>query len=136
MPITQIVRIDPLDLQKNMAIGVALPFNGPGVFNSTFSTKDQIKSNMINLLLTNKGERVMNPGFGADVKKVVFEGITDNNVSDLKGQIINAISIYIPQVIVNNVDIKSDKDNYTINITVNYQLAISGTADQINIQFQ
>ena len=46
MPIPQTIRVNPLDLQKNIAIGVSLPFNGPGVFNSTFTTKDQIKSNL------------------------------------------------------------------------------------------
>ena len=56
MPIPQTVRVNPLDLQGNIAIGVSLPFNGPaGPFNSTYSTKDQTKSNLINLLLTNKG---------------------------------------------------------------------------------
>ena len=59
MPIPQTTRVNPLDLQKNIAIGVSLPFDGPsGPFNKTYSTADQIKSNLINLLLTNKGERL------------------------------------------------------------------------------
>jgi hypothetical protein len=39
-------RVDPRDLQRNTAIGVKLPFNAPGVFYSTFSTKDQLKYNL------------------------------------------------------------------------------------------
>ena len=73
MPIPQTIRVNPLDLQKNIAIGVSLPFNGPGVFNSTFTTKDQIKSNLINLLLTDPGERVMNPNFGCNLAKILLE---------------------------------------------------------------
>jgi len=53
MPIPQTIRVNPLDLQKNIAIGVSLPFNKP--FTSTYTTKDQIKSNLINLLLTSRG---------------------------------------------------------------------------------
>jgi phage baseplate assembly protein W len=136
MPITQIVRVDPLDLQKNIAIGVSLPFNGPGVFNSTFSTKDQIKSNMINLLLTNKGERVMNPNFGADIKNRLFEGMTDSNASIIKDQITTTVNTYVPQVTINNISINYDQDHYTADVVVSYTLNISGTADQINIQFQ
>ena len=48
MPIPQTIRVNPLDLQKNIAIGVSLPFNGSGVFKSTYTTKDQIKSNLTN----------------------------------------------------------------------------------------
>mgnify|MGYP000447810238 CR=1 FL=1 len=77
MPIPQVVRIDPRDLDKNKAIGVSIPFNGEGVFKSTFSTKDQIKSNLINLLLTYKGERVLNPQFGADLPRLLFEPINN-----------------------------------------------------------
>ena len=75
MPIPQRIRVNPLDLQKNIAIGVSLPFNGPGVFNSTYSTKEQTKSNLVNLLLTSAGERIMNPNFGTELRNFLFEGI-------------------------------------------------------------
>ena len=42
MPTTQIKRINPLDLQGNIAIGVSLPFNGPVAFKSTYSTQEQM----------------------------------------------------------------------------------------------
>ena len=136
MPIPQIIRINPLDLQKNIAIGISLPFNGPkGPFNSTYSTKDQVKSNLINLLLTNKGERVFNPEFGADLKKVLFEGITDDLTSTIEDLIITNINIFIPAIAATKVDVLSDKDNNKISITVTYQLILSGTPDQVTIEF-
>ena len=94
MPIPQTIRVNPLDLQKNIAIGVALPFNGPGVFKSTYTTKDQIKSNLINLLLTDVGERVMNPNFGTNLKRFLFEGITNINNEALIDSL-NIVYLYI-----------------------------------------
>ena len=135
MPIPQTIRINPLDLQGNIAIGVSLPFNSPAVFNSTYSTTDQIKSNLINLLLTNKGERVMNPEFGCDLKTVIFEGITENT-SDLIKYLINTnVNTFVPEVTVNNINIIKDEDNNSIAIQVQYRINISGTAEQITVQF-
>jgi hypothetical protein len=68
-------RVDPRDLNKNTAIGVKLPFNAPGVFYSTFSTKDQLRYNIVNLVLTSKGERVENPNFGTSVRSQLFQQI-------------------------------------------------------------
>ena len=135
MPIPQVVRIDPRDLDKNKAIGVSIPFNGGGVFKSTFSTKDQIKSNLINLLLTNKGERVFNPEFGADIRRVLFEGITEDTSVLIQNLITTNVNFFIPEVNVIDVVVEPNEDNNSYNIILKYSLAISGTADQITVQF-
>jgi hypothetical protein len=135
MPIQQTIRINPLDLQKNTSIGISLPFNGPGVFNKTFTTRDQIKSNMINLILTNKGERIMNPEFGADIRKSLFEQITDDTVTSITEHIVEAVSTFIPEVTLTNVDVTVVPDSNTINVLIEYKINISGTADQIHVQF-
>jgi phage baseplate assembly protein W len=136
MPIPQTIRVNPLDLQKNIVIGVSLPFNAAGVFNKTYSTKDQIKSNLINLLLTDKGERIMNPEFGADVRRSLFDNITESNNEILRLKIIDAINIFIPEIQLESVDVMPDFDYNTLNITINYRLLISNTPDQVTVQFQ
>ena len=136
MPIPQTIRVNPLDLQKNIVIGVSLPFNAAGVFNKTYITKDQIKSNLINLLLTDKGERIMNPEFGADVRRSLFDNITESNNEILRLKIIEAINIFIPEIQLESVDIIPDFDYNTLNITINYRLLISNTPDQVTVQFQ
>jgi len=135
MPIPQTIRVNPLDLQKNIAIGVSLPFNGPAVFNSTFTTKDQIKSNLINLLLTDVGERVMNPTFGCFLRKFLFEGITESNMTDLKISLVNSINTFIPDITINSIDVVSNTDYNLIDLSVNYTLNMSQTPDQVTLQF-
>jgi phage baseplate assembly protein W len=135
MPIPQTIRVNPLDLQKNIAIGVSLPFNGPGVFKSTYTTKDQIKSNLINLLLTDTGERVMNPNFGTNLKRFLFEGITDNNLETLKDNILNSILSYISEITVTNITLVPNTDNNLVDLTIEYYLNISQTPDQVTVQF-
>lgn len=136
MPIPQTIRVNPLDLQKNIVIGVSLPFNAPGVFNKTYSTKDQIKSNLINLLLTDKGERIMNPEFGADLRRSLFDNMTPSSIDILQTKIIDAINIFIPEVELTNVNVEPDVDYNTLNVTIDYRLIISNTPDQVTVQFQ
>jgi phage baseplate assembly protein W len=135
MPIPQTIRVNPLDLQKNIVIGVSLPFNAVGVFNKTYSTKDQIKSNLINLLLTDKGERIMNPEFGTDLRKSLFENITNSSLELLKMKIVDAVGIFIPEIFLGDISIDSDPDHNSLSVTINYRLIISNTPDQVTVQF-
>jgi phage baseplate assembly protein W len=134
MPIPQTIRVNPLDLQKNIAIGVSLPFDKP--FTSTYTTKDQIKSNLVNLLLTDTGERLMNPNFGTLLRRFLFEGITDSNIESLKESVLNSIAIYVPEVAVLELIISPNADYNLVELTINYVLKISNTPDQITVQFQ
>jgi phage baseplate assembly protein W len=136
MPIPQITRIDPRDLDKNIAIGVSIPFNAGGVFNSTYSTKDQIKSNIINLFLTKKGERIENPEFGTDINKLLFENINDDILSNLKEELYDSVSKFIPNITILDINITSGVDINTIYIETQYKLNISGQQDNIIIQLQ
>jgi phage baseplate assembly protein W len=136
MPIPQVTRIDPRDLDKNIAIGVSLPFNAGGVFNSTYSTKDQIKSNIINLFLTKKGERIENPEFGTNINTLLFENINNDILSNLKQELYNSVNKFIPNITILNINITPEPDTNTIYIETQYKLNISGQQDSIIIQLQ
>jgi phage baseplate assembly protein W len=113
-----------------------LPFNKPSAFKSTYSTKEQVKYNLINLLLTNKGERVENPEFGCDIKKSIFDFINNENVSIIDNNIKRGIAMFIPEINLGNVIITPTPDQNTINIKVEYSMKISGEADEIQINFE
>jgi phage baseplate assembly protein W len=136
MALPQTIRVNPLDLQKNIAIGVSLPFSKP--FTSTYTTKDQIKSNLINLLLTEVGERVMNPNFGCELRSFLFEGITETNREEIAVSLNNSISLFVPEITVTNIEvspISETNTSNTISLTISYYLNISQTSDQITVQF-
>ena len=64
------------DDDPDVRIGVNLPFtrdNKTGWFDQSFTTLEAAKSNLKNLLLTMKGERLMQPNFGTDLMKLVFD---------------------------------------------------------------
>ena len=65
--------VDVLDLKPSTGVGISVPFDGATGINTTYTTSDTIKSNLINFLLTGKRERVMNPNFGSGLREVLFE---------------------------------------------------------------
>lgn len=129
-------RIDPRDIQKNTAVGIKLPFNNPGVFVSTFSTKEQIKYNMINLILTSKGERVNNPRFGTNLRSSLFEQITKNTIENIKEDIINSVETYIPEVEIEQIEISQDSNPNAMLVEIEYKISISGQTDSITVNFE
>lgn len=136
MAIVQVSRINPLDLQKNIAMGISLPFNGPaGPFNSTFSTKDQLKNNLINLLLTNKGERLFNPNFGCNLKTMLFEGLTDDFDEEVKYLVSYNINQQIPEIQIIDITLNQNRNENSITINIKYKIIISNDVDLVTVQF-
>ena len=73
MPIIQgTKRYNPLDLNKNVKIGVAYPINEINLFDGTDTTKVQTKTNLLDLLLTDQGERINMPTYGIGLKNLIY----------------------------------------------------------------
>ena len=97
MPINQPnISIHPLDLNANVAIGVVFPLMDEGVFKQSLTIKEQVKSNLLMVLLTEKGERVFMPNFGVGLKKLIFENHIDTE--ELKDKINNQVNFYVPEI--------------------------------------
>tara|TARA_R110002153_G_scaffold6501_1_gene29743 strand:+ start:288 stop:695 length:408 start_codon:yes stop_codon:yes gene_type:complete len=126
----------PIDLTPSVAVGFGFPLNGNAVFVPTYNTRDQIKANMINYLLTNKGERVFKPNFGADLRSLLFENILDVTTQDLQDIIQNDLSLFFPNVEIQKIQFNNQPDNNAINFTLTYQIYNFGIEDSINILLQ
>lgn len=122
--------IDASERNPNRGLGIKLPFNTQNVFTVNYTTKDQIKSNLLNYMLTNKGERPFNPEFGADLRNLLFE--QDSDFTSAKEVLLDNLVIYFPMITVNNLDFSSNSDRNMLNIKLDY--SIRKDADSILIQ--
>ena len=127
------IRINPLDLNKNVAIGVAFPFNADAVFNQTFTQKEQVKSNLINVLLTEPGERVNLPDFGVGLKNLLFETTIDT--ANLEARIDNQVQIYIPEITLISAETDFSPDEHILYIKITYRYNPSSEVDAIQLNF-
>ena len=95
------------DLNPDIFIGLKLPFNRDksGLFGRTQTTLEQAGSNIKNLLLTAKGERVMQPNFGSRLRELLFEQYTEDLTERIKQEIQEAMSIWLPYIDIAKVDV-------------------------------
>jgi len=129
----EVKQIDPLDLQPRKAVGIEIPFSNKSVFKSNFQTKDSIKTSLINYLLTNKGERYLNPSFGSTLREKLFENINSDLEGEIQSLVKNALEVYFPRVKANKILIESDTDNNLIKFYLSYSIANSNITDELLI---
>lgn len=150
----------PLDLEPDVGIGVSLPFNnaaggrsatqayntntgGGSVFNTTYTTQAQAISNLKNLLLTRRGERLMLPTFGSPIPEYVFGNITANGgiaigpdeVSDIEQDLTDTINFWLPYIILDDVTAEVYPDQNAVRISITFRVTENGANVRI-ILFQ
>ena len=124
------IEIQPIDLQPKKALGVRLPFASVGSpFILNYTTKDQIKSNLINILLTNPGERFNEPLFGVGIYDQLFK--QEVNAETLKERIKRQTELFAPEVEVENLEISQNE--HTVDINIIYRLLANNAMDAVTI---
>jgi len=131
----RINKINPLDLQARKAVGVNLPFSADEVFSQNYQTKDAIKNNIINLMLTGKGERFMNPNFGSSIRNLLFENVSEGSLDAISVSLREELELNFPQIVINELAINPLLDSNSINVEFKYQLRFTNIADSISINF-
>lgn len=129
-------RIDPLDLQPRKAIGVNLPFRGPGGLSSTYESKDAIKVNILNYFLTGKNERMMNVGFGAGLRNLLFENATVLGLSEVKESILEDLGMMFPRVDVSVLTLEMNPKTGVIEMKMRYSISETNIQDSLAINFE
>tara|TARA_B100001250_G_C19249429_1_gene550062 strand:+ start:160 stop:579 length:420 start_codon:yes stop_codon:yes gene_type:complete len=128
------------DLDPDVKIGIPLPMNhidGSGFFPGTSTTLSQTSSNIRNLLLTNKGERLGQPEFGCGLLQILFEPMSDSLLEDVKSTIEEAIAQWLPHVLVSNLNVGRGEENPNqLIIEIEFSLTIQPDVhDSVSLNF-
>ena len=129
-----------LDLDPDVTIGLGLPMEHDdvkGFFPGTSTTLSQTGSNIRNLLLTNRGERVGQPTFGADLLLTLFEPMSDQLISTVEENISTAMVEWLPHVSVNKLEVEPDEIEINqLNILLEFSLVMNPTVyEAITLSF-
>jgi phage baseplate assembly protein W len=129
-------KISPIDFKPSTGVGVKLPFSADNVFTTVYTTKEQLKYNIINFMLTDLGERPMNPNFGLGLRSRLFESITSSTVEEIKQSIQTQIESMFPNVQIQQLDVIGEPGTNSINIKFSYTIKSSKETDGILVKIQ
>lgn len=97
------------------------------------SLDDHVRGEIIQLLLTNPGERPFLPSFGGGVRRLVFEAADDATAGLAKATISQVISFWLRERIeLTALDVKADEA--TLNIDLGYRIVATGEEKQVRFQ--
>jgi hypothetical protein len=123
-------KVNVTDLTENdykiLGIGINKSSNKGGIFSVNYTTLTQARENLKNLILTKKGERLLNPTFGCDIWKVLFEQMDGNLIENqIETSILDAVSIWLPYLSIDEIIFDyddNDIDNNKIGLDIKFSL--------------
>lgn len=95
-------------------INIRFPFKDSPIGNFLELTKVDkraIKSDLMHLLLTNKGERLYLPDFGANLRKFLFEPNLIEVSNDIRTELQNEINKFIPNLKIDSLEVEPYEGN-------------------------
>jgi phage baseplate assembly protein W len=116
------------------AYGITLPLQrgDTGYFAQAFTSYEQAKSNLKNLLLTKRGERIMQPQFGTGLESLLFEPMDSQFESKLQDTITQTVNYWLPYINIEEifVDMTNEmKDRHIAHMTITFKVG-----NQIDLQ--
>ncbi len=99
--------LEPLDFESDVSLGLDLPFRERSgkLFQLNYLSIDQAITNVKNLILTLKGERVMHPNFGTNIKRFLFEPNLQSLRDEVGRDIEEAIKFWLPYIEISNLNV-------------------------------
>ena len=121
-------KVNVTDLTDNnykiLGIGINRRSDSNGIFAVNYTTLTQAKDNLRNLILTKKGERLMQPDFGCDIHNILFEQMVDIE-NTIEFSITDAVSKWLPYLNINEIIFDfddNDIDNNRISLDIKFSL--------------
>ena len=121
------------DLSEDTYIGLELRLTHTqeGYFKRTKTALEQAKSNIKNLLLTNKGERLGNPNFGTNLISLVFSQENTDLESRVEEEIRASMSEFLPNINIVNIQTNfSDENMSTAIVNLRFSLNVDLTSEE------
>jgi len=124
------------DKDTRVSVGIDFPFarvpNQDGYFSTTKTTIESVKNNIRLLLQTEQGERVFQPTLGMNLKRLLFEQITEDTTIEIENNILDTFQKWLPFVELKDIQISTDNNQVNVNIIFSIKRA-SDSLESVNV---
>lgn len=126
---------------NDYAYGLTIPVQrgDMGFFRQAFTSFDQARSNLINLLLTKRGERIMQPEFGTRLHSLLFEQNTEDLEERLQLIIEESVNFWLPYINIEEIEITMTdemKDNNRADINLSFTVGNNIDTQEITFRIE
>ncbi len=103
---------------------INITFKKHPITNDLVVSKDAsaIKQAIVNLLLTNKGERVMQPDYGSDIRSFLFEPLDIGTAVQIKNSINYCLATFEPRIAVNMIEVLPSYEDNGFSVELTYSI--------------
>ena len=123
------------------AYGITLPLKrgNTGFFEQAFTSFEQAKSNLKNLLSTAKGERLMQPEFGTGLQGILFDQMTDEFEEKLQSTITESVNFWLPYITIKDIEVDMTdemKDMHQAKLKIQFTVGNQIETQEITMRIQ
>ncbi len=118
----------------SIAVSLPLALSDEYGYEMLTDLKSVFKQNLKTLILTEPGERVMDPSYGVGIRKFLFENFSQSLLSNIDSKIREQARTYIPAINILQINFDtSGIDRNTINIAILYSIPGVGARDSLSV---
>lgn len=108
--------------------GIKYPFtvtNDENYFTDVnYTLKDKVKSLLMHVIFTPKGQKIRDPEFGTNLIKFIFEPNDNESWESVKNEIMNVVKKYINGVTINDISmLETNDDSHQLYVRVDYTVS-------------
>lgn len=101
-------------MARRQFFGIKYPFTNNDFYDffvdANTSLKDKVRSQIMHVVFTPKGQRIRNPEFGTDLIKYIFSPSDTESWESVKNEIINSVEKFVPNAVINDVRVAQSDD--------------------------
>ena len=128
-------------MAKKQFFGIKYPFITDGFekfyVDANSTVKEKVRSQLMHVVFTPKGQRIRNPEFGTDLIKFIFEQNDSTTWESVKNEVSDSVKRWVPNTMVNNIQVvKNENDETEIFVRIDYSVSEGNkvTNDSVVVQ--